>query len=302
MPFSFVVVDQNQIGVEAVVATSAAECERHDLRLLIVHGAAMEWSKRTVNGKDPFPTFNNSLRVIAAHSERVVVGRAIAALWHEEIATGRPCTTIHDEDATLRFCSVLRRLHAGDDSELRDTICGAASELMPAAIDHWQKQPFKENLLRIRGELQSHLGDSRVKKLRFDGASGVVDWVTSSEGQSFVFQGIAARGVDDRTAYRLSVERSALGGFLSGMAALALYWLAFGGLESTVQTKIANDIQDLEYAVLGALSDSLLTKDRRLRTVYQAIAEGYRTRELLRLSVPLEASCTVAGRCSTTQP
>ena len=59
------------------------------------------------------------------------------------------------------------------------------------------------------------------------------------------------------------------------MAAMGLYWLAFGGLEETKPEGVTNDLHDLEYAIVGALSQSLLTADKRLKVIHYAIRSAY---------------------------
>ena len=65
---------------------------------------------------------------------------------------------------------------------------------------------------------------------------------------------LAEQGLKPRFAWP---PRSAYGGFLSGMAAIAPYWLAFGGLDAAKPEAVTNDLHDLEYGILGALSHSL---------------------------------------------
>jgi hypothetical protein len=103
----------------------------------------------------------------------------------------------------------------------------------------------------------------------------MVAWLSSADGVRFVFQGIQARGASREFALRLATEPSAYGGFLSGMAAIGLYWLALGGLDAAKPEAVTNDLHDLEYGILGALSHSLLTVDKRLKVIHQAIRGGY---------------------------
>ncbi len=63
------------------------------------------------------------------------------------------------------------------------------------------------------------------------------------------------------------------------MAALGLYWLAVGGLDTAKPEAVTNDLHDLEYGIVGALSRSLLTVDKRLKVIHQAIKDGYVGRE-----------------------
>jgi len=63
-------------------------------------------------------------------------------------------------------------------------------------------------------------------------------------------------------------------------AAVALYWLAFGGLDQAVPAKATNDLHDVEYAILGSLSVGLLSNDKRLSTICRAMAASARGRHV----------------------
>jgi hypothetical protein len=70
---------------------------------------------------------------------------------------------------------------------------------------------------------------------------------------------------------RLASSPSVTASFISGFAAVAFYWLAYGGLDDAAPEKSTSDLLDVEYATLGSLSVSLLSNDRRLNTIYQAM-------------------------------
>jgi hypothetical protein len=54
-------------------------------------------------------------------------------------------------------------------------------------------------------------------------------------------------------------------GFAAAWRDSAVKPLAFGGLDQAKPGDATNDLHDLEYAILGALSHSLLTIDKRLQ-------------------------------------
>jgi hypothetical protein len=96
-----------------------------------------------------------------------------------------------------------------------------------------------------------------------------------------VFQGIKARGADEQAAYELTRTPSVSAGFISAIAGLALDWLAFGGLESTRSPTLSGDLNDIEYVVLGALSHSLATADKRAMLLCEAVANAFEVRRSL---------------------
>jgi hypothetical protein len=88
-------------------------------------------------------------------------------------------------------------------------------------------------------------------------------------------------GHDMPTAYELTRTRSVSAGFLSALAGIALHWLAFGGLESTKAETPSGDLNDTEYIVLGALSHSLATADKRATLICDAVAIAFDVRRSL---------------------
>jgi len=104
---------------------------------------------------------------------------------------------------------------------------------------------------------------------------------SSPEGVRFVFQGIKSRGADEEAAYELTRTPSVSAGFISAIAGLALNWLAFGGLEATKARTFSGDLNDIEYVVLGALSHSLATADKRAWLLCESVANAFEVRRSL---------------------
>ncbi len=193
---------------------------------------------------------------------------------------GTPSRTIVDDAATELFRNLLRQIDSGNEIALRNLIVGSVMRLMPTSLDHWSNHVKHKVLLRtVRDCLKAQLAATTIKDLRTKTDDAMISWLSSAEGVRFVFQGIQARGASNEGALRLATEPSAYGGFLSGIAAIGLYWLAFGGLDEAKPEAVTNDLHDLEYGILGALSHSLLTADKRLRVIHQAIRRGHVGRE-----------------------
>jgi len=276
MPLPFVVVDQNQMRCAEVIAAAMEQCRQEHLRFLIPDVAGFEFSKILSKGGDPFLTWKHSLQSIAPFSGRVVIGRKLSDVWNEEINEGSPSVRIVDDGATERFRNLLCQINSGNESSLRELIDGSVLRLMPSYLAHWSNHEDHKVMLRtVRDSLRSQLTEATIKDLRTRTADGMVAWLSSADGVRFVFQGVQNRGASPETALRLATEPSAYGGFLSGMAAIGLYWLAFGGLEGAKPEDVTNDLHDLEYGILGALSHSLLTADKRLKVIHYAIRSGY---------------------------
>ncbi len=280
MPLPFIVVDQNQMRCPDIIAAAMDQCRREQLQVLVPDVAGFEFSKVISKGGDPILTWKHSLQSIAPFADQVVLGRKMTDVWKEEINEGVPSVSIVDDGATELFRNLLRQISSGNESGLRDLIDGSVLRLMPTSLDHWSNHDDHKVMLRtVHDSLRSQLAEATIKDLRTRTVDGMVAWLSSADSVRFFFRGIQARGASREAALRLATASSAYGGFLSGMAAISLYWLAFGGLDAAKPEAVTNDLHDLEYGILGALSHSLLTTDKRLKVIHQAIRGGYVGRE-----------------------
>jgi hypothetical protein len=102
--------------------------------------------------------------------------------------------------------------------------------------------------------------------------------VSSIDGSRFVYQWFTQRGVNRSTALYLTREPNAGASFASALAGLAIDWLAMGGIDSAGPSELSSDLYDVEYIVLGSLSRSLATADRRAARICRAVVAGFETR------------------------
>ncbi len=268
MPLPFIVLDQNRMRCADTILSAINRCRQENLHLLVPDVAGFEFSK----GSDPHLNWNRSLRLIAPYAELVVAGRKISDVWNEEISQGVPSINVVDHGATTHFRTLLRMIEDDDATGLCQIIDGPGWHSMQATLDTWSHpEQFKAMVHAVRDGIQRTLADVTIRNLRQDPEGAIALWLESTDGITFVFQCIQSRGADAEAALQLANRPSVVGAFSSGLAALALYWIAFGGLESAKPEDITNDIVDLEYGTLGALSDSLLTSDGRLKVIHRAI-------------------------------
>lgn len=215
------------------------------------------------------------MQLLAPYAELVAVGRKITDIWRDEIEIGLASADIIEHGATEHFRKILEQIASGDESGIRSLIDGPVKRLMPESLTHCSNHD--QNKLLIIGVydwLRSSLTNSTIKDLRNHTADAMIAWLSSVDGVRFVFQGIQSRGTNTETALQLAIAPSAMGGLVSGMASMGLYWLAFGGLDAAKPEAATNDLLDLEYAVLGTLSHSLLTNDKRLNVIHRAMRGG----------------------------
>ena len=269
MSFPFIVVDQNQLQRADLISSVLDRCCRENLHVLIADGAGFEFS----DVADPLLTWRKGLQHLAPYAELVVVSRKISDLWRDEISSAAVSTDIVEHGATKLFRQLLRQVAVGDESGIRAIVEGPLKKLLPVSQAVWSdNDQIKSALRRVHDSLKSSLAKETIKRLRQARDEVIVEWLCSTDGVRFVFQGIQDRCRDaERVALALTVEPSVIGGFVSGLAALGLDWLALGGFDATGPKVITNDLHDLECAILGAMSDSLATHDKRAIRICHAI-------------------------------
>ena len=274
----FITIDQNQLRHPDAISRLLDDCCRNELRLLLPDGAFLEFSK----GGAPLETARHSLCVLAPYRELVCSSRKIAEMLRDELQRRAPCVSLVQEESTRFLRSILEELEHGDETKLRELVDGPIAELMPPALEVWNDH--KHNRLTVHGlhdALKGDISASQLKALRRSPEYEVSKWLSSADGMRFVYRRLKDRGADGATAYELMRTPSVSAGFLSAMVALAAYWLAFGGLATAAAKEFSGDLLDMEYVILGALSRSLATADRRASLICQAVASAFEARRSL---------------------
>jgi hypothetical protein len=198
----------------------------------------------------------------------------------EERLTGQPCRTLVEQEATILFRQLLDDLAHEDFSRLNEMVDGPIRRLMPKSLAIWNdSEQHRQWIGGIRNGLQSTMSNESLSKLRNKPDVGLVEWLSSDDAIRFVFQGINSQLANDVVSLCLASSASVSASFTSGFLAVAIYWLAFGGLDEAAPEKSTNDLLDIEYATLGSLSVSLLTNDKRLNTIYQAMSTAASERQ-----------------------
>lgn len=265
----FIVVDQSRIRDVSTIAAALDRCCRENLQLLLPDGAGFEMS----DGSQRLKTWKQSLHVVKDYSEFVSVSRKLSAMLSEELNAGRPCERIVDSHATEETRSILRSLAGDDDSPLRSLIDGPVAEMMPASLDEWSNHEQHKNLiLTMVRLLKSEMTDEEVRQLRGDPVNKLGEWLSTINGIRFVFQWLKSCKVNDESALLLCTKPSVSASFATGLAAIAIYWLAFGGIEGKDASDITNDLHDMECSVLGSLSVGLVAEDKRLNRIAEAVS------------------------------
>jgi hypothetical protein len=274
----FITVDQNQLRNADAIASSLRDCSQNGLRLLLPDGAFLEFSK----GSSPIDTARLSLRLLAPYRENVCSSRKIAEMMADERKRGTPCATLVQQEATACLRSILEELERSDELALRRLFDGPGAELMRSSLEIWNNHDANKQLvIELCAAFKAGMSSDQLNALRRSPGTAISEWLSSPEGVRFVFQGIKSRGADEEAAYELTRTPSVSAGFISAIAGLALHWLAFGGLESAGSQILSGDLNDIEYVVLGTLSHSLATGDKRAMLLCEAVANAFEVRRSL---------------------
>ena len=273
-----ITIDQNQLRHPDAIARALNECCRNKLQLLLPDGAFSEFSK----GGCTLETARRSLQLLAPYRELVCSSRKIAEMMRNELEGRAPCGSLVQAESTMFLRSILEELEHNDETTLRKLVDGPIAELMPQALAVWNDHDRNRQTIReLHDVLKRSFSADQLKAIHRFPECGISEWLSSSHGIRFVYQGLKARGADDATAYKLTRSPSVNAGFMSALAGIAVYWLAFGGLATAAAKESSGDLHDVEYIILGALSRSLESVDRRAIIIYRAVAGAFETRRSL---------------------
>lgn len=279
-PHPFITIDQNQFRHPDAIAGLLDQCSRNGLHLLVPDGAFFEFAK----GGQFLETARQSLRLIAPYRELVCAARKLSHMMSDELDHQSECTSLVHARTTAFLRSLLEELQQSKDTALRKLAEGPVAELAPAAIAAWNDHEENKRLIQnLRDALGSTMTPDQINWIRRSPEQRLGEWLSSDEGMRFVFQGLKARGANEETAHKLTRKPSVSAGFISAMAGVAIYWLAFGGLSSATAKMASGDLNDVEYVVVGALSRSLSTTDKRASIICRAVTKAFKARRQLPL-------------------
>ena len=273
--FPYIVIDQNQMRDSKVVASLLDRCCRDKLCVLIPDVAGFEFSRVS----SPADTWTKSLQVLAPYRKLVCASRKLTTMMDEESQRGEPCRKLIDDNITARLRSMLHDIDVGSDSSVRELVEHRLPKYLPSSRKVWDDHnSHKKWIAVMQGCLREITESTQLKRIRTTPSNGLIEWLSSTAINAVIFQGLEKRGLDIMVALKLALEPSVSAGFISAMAALAGYWLAFGGIKDVPAKTMTNDLLDLEYAIMGALSRDFCTRDKRAKIIYESVSAGFEVR------------------------
>ena len=238
-PHRFITVDQNQLRHPDRIARLLDDCCRSGLHVLLPDGAFLEFAKSGYFAD----TTRQSLRLLAPYRELVAAGCKLSHLMSSELQGRVPAIKLTHDGATEFLRSILDDLDHSEDAALLRLANGPVKELIPPALDVWNDHDRNKKLVQgLHDALKADMPSDQLKALRRSPDEGIAQWTSSLAGTRFIFQGLKRRGADDATAYELTRTPSVNAGFLSALAALAVYWVAKGGVEGSKNSGFSGDL------------------------------------------------------------
>jgi hypothetical protein len=222
------------------------------------------------------------LELLAPYREFVYSSRKLTWLMEDELRERTPAIALVQEDATQFLRTILGELDRGETTTLREVVDGPVATLMPASRRAWSEHgKHKQQVREIYNGIKAVMSADELKALRQSPKKRVSDWLSSRVAAAFVFQGLKSLGLDDATAYEFTRTPNVTTAFLTALAGLAVYWLAFGGFESASPEELSSDLIDMPYVVLGSMSHSFASADRRASLICDAVSRAIESRRCL---------------------
>jgi hypothetical protein len=273
-PFPYLVLDQNVLRNAEAIAKVRDECCRNGCWLLLPDGAFFEMSVAA----NPLDTWTRSLEHLKELPELVCVSCKMMDLVASEKVMRQPVEDIVNREATAFLRSLLTAMRTGG-SDLQAILHGPAANQLKAGKAAWSNSEFhKQMFVKMRDLFKETLTVSQLKRMRANPRKELETWVSSTEGTRFVFQWLQWQGLDEVTSIHLATQPSITAAFATSIAGVAIYWLAFDGLNGVDSAKVTNDMHDVEYVAFASLCRELVSCDRRANTIHRAVRAGMESR------------------------
>jgi hypothetical protein len=272
--FPYIVLDVNVLRDIEKMSELISHCEQSDLCLLLPDAVGFEQCKSIPHA---FDTMSGSLMLLAKHPQLVSVARRLPDMRREEIANKRPIETLIEQSATEIFRDTLACLDNGDDSRLREMLCGEAFEnRVQESLDLWNDYEKLRSVLKtLATEIEHGASPELLKRAR--SATGdqqselVIEVLSTQTCMAYGFQNLRRQGLTDIEAIALLRSHSIELRFLLGLFSVAAIWLCRGGLDTAKGSKISNDLTDMEYAILASVCKRFASDDKKALITSQVI-------------------------------
>ena len=278
----YIVIDQNKCRDKVEVERLFSRCRIENLQLLLPDIAIYEFSK----GINPYLTWRKSLEHLCTQPHLVVAGRSIDNMMNQEKRTGELTRDIVYHEVTPSLQQSLAELKTGEETRMNSALAVVAKIIDPERTLREQHASNKKVVTSIRDHWRKSIDESTLGKLRNQEHGVFAGILAELETASIVYHAAINDGCDNSTAVSITSGPSIYSHVVYALAALALDWLAQGGIESLEPEKITNDFHDLDYVVTATYCRSLETSDKRANRIYSGLRDGLERRLMLVRELP----------------
>jgi hypothetical protein len=260
------VVDQNMLRDAATLRAASGPFVLPDVAIAeLFKGDAWEY------------VAERSLQVLAASPSSVVVAHSVGHMLREEQRTS-VLEPIIDEVATSAFQDFLRQVANSPSAAFdryRERIEGARTA---AGGQHFDDVRNTDTVVNVRNAWLEELHENELRALRQrDGDISPIFVRLLSDGSMVrtVSDMLLNAGYSVNVAQQLAFFPSFTGALCTGLVALALQWIARGGLDGQTDPQVlTNDLADLDYLVMSMFCGGLLSRERKVLRLRPVLAEA----------------------------
>lgn len=224
-----------------------------------------------------------SLALISQTPDLVVLSHAVGAIFNDELATGHLGDVI-DPVGTATFREFLRRVAVDPAAAFSLYSSSIEAARVIGISQHFDGLRNKATVTNVRDAWLQELTKEQIRTLRGpDGANSplFLELVSDSSMLRTVTDMLCNAGYPTPIAQSLAFYPSFTGAHCVGLVALALQWIARGGLDGTTNEDVlTNDLADIDYVVLSIFCRSYASTERKMlslrQTLLTALESGWR--------------------------
>lgn len=267
MRHQYLVVDQNFLRTPAL---RDVLMERPHVQLVLPDLAMLEMTK----SDEPELTAKLSLKIIAGHSSRVFVSRAMSECLKHELTTGRSVSGhLLFRPATTFLRKVLAAVKTGTPNEqYRRAIDDPENHLSALKRDYLNHAENKSRSLYLLDETKKQMPVEFAKRVRGSRATRE-EWIkfVRMKAPSLLVGVLEENGFSRERAMVFIRTKPMLLRYFYLKVWTCLVWEEQGRLEGLGEKKVSNDLLDHEYVLAATFFDGVLSDELKVNDAYKAV-------------------------------
>lgn len=173
-----------------------------------------------------------------------------------------------DHELTVRFRGFLDDLRTGGGSSWKH-FSDAVPQVRPQAAN--QSLNHRRNKTMVAGLVagwKAGLSSDELRRLRSHSRALVAELLAGNVAIGMIRSGLENNGHDKTVAAYLASVPSVSAHLILCLAATALRWVEYGGLESTPDDRVTNDLNDLDYVLIATFCAGVLSKEAEVNELF----------------------------------